>query len=152
MTQVTIEDRLRVDAGPGEVWSAIEDPAKHAAWHPFVTRIAGEHRPGAERRCSVLVGRRDGETRERCIEAEPERAITWTIEDDTTGFSRMVTDWRAGFTLTADGGSTTVTASSAFRPRNLLVRSLLPLIRRRFHRAQRDILSALERYLQRGPG
>jgi uncharacterized protein YndB with AHSA1/START domain len=149
MTEVTIEDRLRVEADPLAVWSAIEDPAAHAAWHPYVTRIAGEHRAGAERRCSVLVGRRTGETRERCIEAQPERTITWAIEHDTTGFSRMVSDWRAGFTLTRDDGATTVTARSAFRPRNLLVRAMLPAIRRKFHHTQRDILEGLRRSLER---
>jgi uncharacterized protein YndB with AHSA1/START domain len=147
MPQVTIEDLLRVRAEAPDVWKAIEDTEAHTAWHPYVTRIEGAHRPGAERRCSVLVGSRTGETRERCVEAEPERTITWVIEDDTTGFSRMVTDWRAGFTLAADGDGTTVTARSTFCPRNHLVRALLPLIRRRFHRAQRDILEALEQFV-----
>ena len=145
---VTIEDQLHLDAQPPAVWEAIEDREAHAGWHPFVTGMEGEHRLGAERRCAVVVGGKPGETRERCVEADPERAITWAIEGDTTGFSRMVSDWQAGFMLAADGDGTTVTARSTFRPRNVLVRALLPLIRRRFHRTQREILEALAQYLR----
>jgi uncharacterized protein YndB with AHSA1/START domain len=145
---VTIEDQLHLDAEPPDVWTAIQDPDAHAAWHPFVTCIEGTHRLGDERRCAVLVGSKPGQTRERCVEADRERTIMWAIEDDTTGFSRMVSDWRAGFTLAADGHGTAVTARSTFRPRNVLVRALVPLIRRRFHRAQRDILDGLAQYMR----
>ena len=40
-----------------------------------------------------------------------------------------------------------VTARSMFRPRNVLVRATLPLIRRRFHRVQREILDGLGQYV-----
>jgi uncharacterized protein YndB with AHSA1/START domain len=139
-----IEDEIHVDSPPGDVWRAIEDPIAHAGWHPFVERITGEHRAGASRTCSVRMGTKTGETRERCIEANGERAITWAIEDDTTGFSRMVSDWRAGFSLVPDERGTIVTARSAFRPRNLAVRAMTPLIRRRFHGVQRTILASLK--------
>lgn len=33
---------------------------------------------------------------------------------------------------------------SAFRPRNLLVRLIMPLIRRKFHQTQKTILQGLE--------
>jgi uncharacterized protein YndB with AHSA1/START domain len=148
MRPVTIEDRLHMRAAAPDVWRAIEDPTAHAAWHPYLTAIAGEHRVGETRTCSVLIGGKPGKTRERCIEAEPERSITWAVEHDTTGFSRMVSDWRAGFTIAPGGDGTAVTARSAFRPRNLAVRAMLPLIRRRFHRTQQDILEALARSVE----
>jgi uncharacterized protein YndB with AHSA1/START domain len=145
MGEVRIIDETSVAAPPGAVWAAIEDPAAHARWHPFVTRITGEHRVGEVRECRVDLGRRHGETRERCIAAEAEREIAWQIEADSTGFLRLVTDWRAGFELKPDGaGQTQVVAASGFAPRTILVRPMLPLIRRKFHRTQREILAALK--------
>jgi uncharacterized protein YndB with AHSA1/START domain len=151
MVTVKIEDDIQVDAPPSDVWSAIEDPVAHASWHPYVIRITGEHRAGASRTCSVLMGGTTGETRERCIEAERERAITWAIDHDTTGFSRMVSDWRASFILMPHERGAVVTARSAFRPRNLAVRAMTPLIRRKFHRTQRAILAGLKKSLERAP-
>jgi hypothetical protein len=40
-------------------------------------------------------------------------------------------------------GATIVTAESCFRPRNVIVRAMLPVIRHRFHRTQRSILRGL---------
>ena len=152
MAEVTIEDAIRVDAQAGEVWRAIEDPVAHTAWHPYVVRITGEHRLGASRSCTVSVGKRTGETRERCLQSDAPRAITWAIDDDTTGFSRMVTDWQAGFSLQQEDDGTIVTARSVFRPRNLAVRAMTPLIRRRFHSTQRAILAGFKRYMESATG
>jgi uncharacterized protein YndB with AHSA1/START domain len=143
MAEVRIEDERHIEAPPSEVWRAIEDPAAHAAWHPFVIAISGEHRTGGRRTCAVLVGKKTGEVRERCVEAEAERTITWLVEHDTTGFTRMASNPRTGFTLAPHEGGTLVTARSAFEPRNLAVRAVMPLIRRRFHATQRAILAGL---------
>ncbi len=145
MAEVRIEDEILVNAPARQVWTAIKDPAAHAAWHPFVTRIGGEHRLGAIRRCSVIVGKKTGETKERCIEDDEGRRITWAVEEDSTGFSRMVSDRRAGFGLREHDGRTIVTAQSAFEPRNVLVRALGRIIRHKFHRTQQAILAGLKR-------
>lgn len=144
MSEVRIEDRIEIDASRLEVWQAIEDPAVHARWHPFVTGIEGEHRLGEVRTCSVIVGRKHGETKEHCVVEEPLSRIAWLVEEDSTGFGRMVSNWRAGFSLTERGAATVVAAESAFEPNNLLVRAALPMIRRKFHRTQRAILTALK--------
>jgi uncharacterized protein YndB with AHSA1/START domain len=145
MGEVRIVDEIALNAPPGVVWAAIEDPAAHAGWHPFVTRISGEHRLGARRACEVEHGKRQGETRERCIARESERRIAWRIEEDSIGFLRLVSDWTAGFELRPDGSATTlVTAESVFRPKSLLVWPVIPLVRRKFHETQRTILGALK--------
>jgi hypothetical protein len=144
MTEVRILDQVVVHAPLGEVWAAIEDPARHAAWHPFVTRIDGAHALGEPRVCSVIVGKKAGTTHERCVELEDERAIYWLIEEDTTGFARMVSDWRAGFRLEAHDGGARVTAESVFVPKGVLVRVLGPMVRRKFHHAQQSILAGLQ--------
>ena len=70
--------------------------------------------------------------------------IAWAIEDDSTGFGRMVSGWRSGFRLAECDGTTIGTAEGEFRPRNLLVRTMLPIIRRKFHQTQRAILRGLQ--------
>jgi hypothetical protein len=75
-------------------------------------------------------------------------AIMWSVESDSTGFSRMVADWRTGFSLQPQGpGATLVRAQSLFRPR-LSARLMAPLIRRKFHQAQRAILDGLRQHVE----
>jgi uncharacterized protein YndB with AHSA1/START domain len=145
-------DEVALDAPPGDLWLAIEDPAVHAGWHPFVTRISGEHRLGAHRACDVDLGKRMGQTSERCIAHEAERRIAWRIEEDSSGYLRLVSDWTAGFGLRPEGSATIlVTAESTFRPKSLPVRPMLPLIRRKFHETQRTILGALKDAVESPP-
>jgi hypothetical protein len=151
MAEVRIADRVEVAAAVGAVWAAIRDPAAHARWHPFVTEIDGEHRLGTERACRVEVGRRAGKTRERCIAEEAERRLAWTIEEDSSGFLRFATDWTAGFELQPIGAERTrVSAVSVFRPRSVLVRPMLPMVRRKFHATQLAILAGLKDAVERG--
>jgi uncharacterized protein YndB with AHSA1/START domain len=147
---VRIADELGLDAPIDAVWAAIEDPAAHARWHPFVSAIAGGHELHEIRSCSVQVGKKEGTTKERCVEREEGERIAWAIEEDSTGFGRMVSGWRSGFSLAERGGATIVTAQSTFRPNNVLVRAMLPLIRRRFHQTQQAILRGLQEAVEGG--
>jgi hypothetical protein len=141
---VRIVDELVVRAPISDAWAAIKDPAAHVAWHPFLTGIDGEHVLGATRSCSVTVGGKQGTTCERCVAEEHERTISWAIEEDSTGFSRMVSDWRAGFSLEPACAGTRVAAESVFRPRGLLIRIMGPIVKRKFHVTQRAILAGLK--------
>jgi uncharacterized protein YndB with AHSA1/START domain len=143
-----ITDSILVGAPAERVWRTIQDPREHAQWHPLLLRIEGDHTPGATRVCTVSAGKTHGTTEETCSSYDEGRAIMWTIRRDTSGFSRMVNDWSAGFSLEPRGGGTLVTARSVFRPSRFFVRLLLPLIRRRFHAAQREILMGLKQYVE----
>ena len=151
MGEVRIANEICIQAPSPAVWQAITDPADHAVWHPFVTDIVGSHERGEVRTCSVLIGGKRGTTRERCVEREVGRRIAWAIEEDSTGFARMVSGWQAGFALTGQGDATTVTAESIFEPRNLVVRAMLPVLRRKFHQTQKTILRALKDSLEARP-
>jgi hypothetical protein len=73
----------------------------------------------------------------------------WTVEQDSSGFSRMVSDWRTGFSLEPQGSDTTrVTAQSLFTPRSP-ARLMMPVIRRKFHQTQRAILGGLKQHAER---
>jgi uncharacterized protein YndB with AHSA1/START domain len=80
MSEVRIADELRLDAPVDVVWHAIEDPAAHTRWHPFVSAIVGGHELHEIRTCSVKVGKKDGSTKERCVEREERARIAWAIE------------------------------------------------------------------------
>jgi uncharacterized protein YndB with AHSA1/START domain len=151
MSEVRISDELELDAPVEVVWHAIADPAAHARWHPFVSAVGGGHELNELRSCSVRVGGKEGTTKERCIAREEGARIAWAIEEDSTGFGRMVSGWRSGFALAERDGATRVTAESTFQPRSLLVRALLPLIRRRFHQTQQAILHGLQEAVERVP-
>jgi uncharacterized protein YndB with AHSA1/START domain len=143
-----ITDEVLVDAPLERVWEAIRAPGEHAGWHPFATAIEGEHALGSTRRCNVLIGKKPGTTEERCTTYEEQRTIMWTVEHDSAGFSRMVSNWSAGFSLESQApGATRVTARSLFNPR-LPARLVMPVIRRKFHQTQRAILDALKQHAE----
>lgn len=145
----SMRDEIIVKASVETVWEAIEDSTAHATWHPFLTHIAGEHVLGAVRKCDVLVGKKSGTTEERCSTYDKGRTIMWTIEQDSTGFSRMASDWSAGFIVEPHGNEgTRVIARSVFTPRTLLARVMLPMIRSKFHRTQQSILGGLKQYVE----
>jgi hypothetical protein len=145
-----IVDEVTVNAPLAQVWKAIQDPGEHVAWHPFASRIDGEHALGAVRTCAVQVGRKPGTTSERCTAYAEESTIMWTMEQDSSGFSRMVADWQTGFSLAPEGpGATRVRAISQFRPRGPVVRVMMPAIRRKFHQTQTAILNGLKQHAER---
>jgi hypothetical protein len=148
MSVVKIEDEIAVDAPVLEVWKAIKNPSAHAQWHPFLTEISGEHGLNETRTCSVLVGGKRGTTTERCVEEDEPRRMMWLVEEDSIGFARMVANWHAGFSLSPTDRGTVVTATSTLEPKNMLVRAMLPLIRRKFHQTHRTILAALKHSLE----
>jgi uncharacterized protein YndB with AHSA1/START domain len=150
MAVVRIEDTVLIDAPADQVWAAIRDPQAHAAWHPFVTAISGEHRSGATRSCSVVVGGKAGQTTERCVEEVDEERIAWAIEEDSSGFGRMVSNWRSGFRLESRDRATLVTAESVFQPRSLGLRLMAPIVRGKFHKTQRQILGSLKASIEAG--
>jgi uncharacterized protein YndB with AHSA1/START domain len=150
MNEVAITDETTINAPIAAVWEAIHSPAEHARWHPYLSQIDGGHQLGQTRECTVLAGKKNGRTRERCVEYEAGHRIVWVIDEDSTGFGRMVSDWRAGFSLEERDGITAVSAESRFRPRNIAVRAMLPLIRRKFHQTQQNILGGLKNATTRG--
>jgi uncharacterized protein YndB with AHSA1/START domain len=83
-----IVDEVTINAPVTLVWKAIQDPGEHVAWHPFATRIDGEHAPGAVRTCTVRLGRKPETTRERCTSYDEASTIMSTMEHDSSGFSR----------------------------------------------------------------
>jgi hypothetical protein len=91
-----------------------------------------------------------GQTEEHCTAYDEEQRILWQIDEDSTGFLRLVSDWTAGFVLEPAGsGATRVTAQSVFMPKNPLLVLMLQMIRSKFHRTQRAILAGLKQFVEK---
>lgn len=105
---VHIEDRL--DAGTGDVWSALTDPSRLARWYGSVS---GDLRAGGEYHAHVLATGWEGTGRvEAC---EPPRRLMVTGKDPYEPFEDVTE-----ITLTADGGQTIL----VFEQRGMLLEYL----------------------------
>lgn len=145
-----IRDSIIINAPASKVWEAIKDPKVNPKWHPYVTHIGGEHVLGAKRTCTAEVDGKAGTTEEQCSVYEDGHKIMWEIQKDSTGFSNMVADWSAGFTLESkDAKTTIVMAQSLFRPKKFLVHFMMPMINYKFHQVQRRILGGLKEYAEK---
>jgi len=114
-----------------------------------MTNIIGKHELGEVRKCDMEVNNQTGHAEERCSEYEERRKIMRLIEKDSSGFSNMVSDWKAGFTLEFLGpGTTVVTAVSTFRLKATPDRANEQQNQQMFHKTHQAILSGLKKYAE----
>lgn len=152
MAKIDEQSTVTIDAPRQRVWEAIADPTQHAAWNPFVTRIAGGHALEARRTVTGVYGKGEGTSEERCTAYEAGRRIRWLAESDSNGFSgRMATDVIAEFTLTDAGpGRTTATSRTGFVPQNVMLKLMTPVLRRKVAKSNDSKLRALKLYVETG--
>jgi uncharacterized protein YndB with AHSA1/START domain len=147
------ESSAVIDTGPATIWPVLCDSSLLSEWVPAVTGVlehAPREQPGASRRCSVLLGGREGFMVERCVEAVAERRLRYVVDDDSFGFGRMLDDYSFTLELTPDGASrTTVTLRTFYAPRGRFARVLNALVlKRRFARVREEILAGLSRFME----
>src|SRR5688572_4758198 len=53
MPQTELRTEVEIDANPDRVWSVLVDFARYPEWNPFVVRIEGELRVGAQLRVTM---------------------------------------------------------------------------------------------------
>jgi hypothetical protein len=84
---------------------------------------------------------------ERCIESVPDRKLVHRIEDDSFGFSRMLSDFWFSFTLEPESAETTrVSIETHYDPRALRGRLMSALMaKRQFRRVRVSALDNLKR-------
>jgi len=111
--------------------------------------MVGKHELGEIRKCELEVNNQTRHTEERCSEYEERRKIMWLMGKDSSGFSNMVSDRKAGFTLEFLALATTVvTAVSTFRLKAAPDRAHEQKNQQVFHRTHQAILSGLKKYAQ----
>ena len=90
---------------------------------------------------------KNGHTVERCIESVPNRKLAHSIEEDSFGFSRVLSDFWFAFLLEpVEAGSTHVRVESHFEPKGLKGRVMSALmIKRKFREVRETALANLKR-------
>jgi uncharacterized protein YndB with AHSA1/START domain len=140
-------DELVIDASCEEVWAILEDSTRLPEWTTVTWTTGTREIPGSVRECGVDFEGKTGTVVERCAEYDPGRRIAWNMEQDSLGFSRMLSDFGFSFTLTpAEGGRTLVFNETYYRPATLLARAINSMVmRRKFRSARRRFLGGLKR-------
>ncbi len=140
---------IMIDAPPERVWAILEDSAANLPrlW-PMVKSCAidGKERVGVVRTCDVEFAGRNGQTIERCIESVPNRKLSHAIEDDSFGFSRMLSDFWFSFVLEPHSDATRVRVETHFEPKGFRGRLMSALmIKRKFREVRETALRNLKR-------
>lgn len=141
-----------IDASPAAIWGILEDSEANLPrlW-PMVKACTiesgGLERVDAVRTCEVRFGGKPGQTVERCIESVPNRRLAHSIEDDSFGFSRRLSDFWFAFALEPQSPRTTrVRVETHYDPRGLAGRLMSALmIKRKFRGIRETALANLKR-------
>lgn len=73
-----VRTEIEINASPARVWAILTDFARFPDWNPFVTRVEGVPRAGANLRIEVrLPGSRPLKFKPLVIKAEAERELSW---------------------------------------------------------------------------
>ena len=141
---------IGIDASADTIWRVLEDSGANLPrlW-PMVKscEIEGKERVGVVRRCGVELMGREGYTIERCIESVPNRRLAHSVEDDSFGFSRMLSDFWFAFILDPQTPEKTrVRVETHFDPKGLRARLMSKLMmRRKFREIRETALGNLKR-------
>lgn len=97
-------NELLIDTTPEQLFAILSSSDRvleymHAVKH---VDVAGGRREqvGSIRTCQVEMDGKQGEVVERCIELVPDQRISFVVDRDTFGFSKLFSDF--GFTFTLD--------------------------------------------------
>jgi hypothetical protein len=139
-----------IGAPPEAIWAILEDSRANLPrlWPMVKTcEIEGKERVGTIRRCSVEFMGKSGHTVERCIESVADRTLAHSIEEDSFGFSRLLSDFWFAFVLEPTAtGATRVRVESHFDPKGLKGRVMSALmIKRKFREVRETALANLKR-------
>jgi len=145
-------NEIVVHTAPDRIWEILEDSeANLSRVLPMVKSCeiesGGRERVGAVRTCDVDFGGKAGQTVERCIESVPNRKLAHRIEEDSFGFSRMLSDFWFSFSLEPESAEATlVRIETHYDPNGLAARLMSALMmKRKFRRVRMTALSNLKR-------
>lgn len=140
-------DEILIETPPHRVFAILDDARRLPEWTSVISTSGNRETVGAVRECEVDLDGKRGSVVERCIEANPPRRIAWAMEQDTFGFSRLVSDFGFSFTLERAGdGATRVRNETYYRPRGIFSAAMNTLVmRRKFRGVRRRWLANLKR-------
>jgi uncharacterized protein YndB with AHSA1/START domain len=129
-TQVQCE--MAIAAPVEKVWEIVQDSTLLPGWMPNVdhTEITTEQSSsvGEVRQCAVSMAGRSGQLIEQCVAFDPLEKISFKVQQDSFGFSRIITDLGYTMFLEPNDGNTRVRLEYYYREKGLIGRVLNKLV------------------------
>jgi len=143
MNTLQARNEAVINASVESLWAVITDINLLHKINPGVIKASGRmDRQGETRTCEIENNGRTGTMVERLVELVPQKKTVWTIESDTMGMSRMLSDTRFVFNLEQlNEKQTKVINETYYQPTNLVAKIVNGLMMKRMIRkAQEQIL------------
>ena len=142
-----LENSIRIEASPGDVWSVLAALELLDRYDPGVKKSVlvsdAKEGPGAARRCDLVPG---GWFKETVAEWKPHEALSFELVECTLPVRRL----KHSYTLSAEGGSTFVHQKMEyelkFGPLGKLMDALM--VRRKWNAGIEGFLSGLKGYVE----
>lgn len=119
---------ISVNAPLNKVWEILNDSSNMAIWGRTMVKHtnAGKEYLGAVRNCELDFGGKKGTVREVTVVYEPDNQIFWSMEEDTLGMKKMMTEFIFGFkTKPINPNITDVQFEQYFIPRNFFTKLII---------------------------
>lgn len=100
MSKLQARNEMVINASAQKIWAVITDINLMHKITPGVVKATGRmDKEGETRTCEMNNKGRIGTMTEKLVELIPEKKMVWSIENDTMGMKKMLTDTRFVFLL-----------------------------------------------------
>lgn len=140
---------ILVKAKPEQIWAVLEDSTLLPQWAPMVKSTTGKtERVGSVRTCQVEWEGRKDQVVEQCVEAIPNKKITWVMEQGM--MTKMFSKINFWFILEhRDSNTTSLQLGFLYQPRTLLARLMYFLMmRRKFGQLRQSLLKNIKDFVE----
>ena len=133
------------------IWKVLVDTSKLPHWAPPVESLercegSGET-IGAVRVCKVSLAGRSGTIVERIVDMKERSYITYVVDDDSFGMSKMFADYAFRLSVCQEREQTRITSETFYTPRNPIYTLMnLLIMKRQFSAVVDGILDGLSNY------
>lgn len=147
-----VERSVWIDATPKSVWAVLEDSAQLSRWAPPVQCVEAHdasERVGSARTCAVTMGGREGTMVERCVGRVDERELSYRVDEESFGMTKMFADYGFRIRLAPERDGTRVSIETFYSPRNVFYGAMnVLMMRRRFGTVVDGLLDGLRRHVE----
>ena len=152
------ENEILINAPADKVWEILRNSSLMPEWLSMVRslNITSENKSevGEVRECKVMFGKKPGEIVERCIEFIPQQKISYVVDKDSFGFTRMFSDYGFSYLLEERTNDKTLCRMRLYYvPKGLFNKIMNSLMmKRKFSETRQKILSGLKSYIEQSAG
>jgi hypothetical protein len=117
------------------IWAIMADSTQLPRWAPPVQGVercdGGGERVGSVRVCRASLGGRVGTIVERVTDLKRMSYITYAVDEDTFGMTKMFANYGFRLSLARQGRHTRITIESFYSPRTFIIAAMNALFMRR---------------------